>query len=241
MVIWILPYFAMFSKFLVAGLPVLGITTFSTLFLEAKAASVSVIVSPVSATASSTTPSSYGIGNTINQSGLSAGFISGVTDFDAYIAGNPTHTTLASSYEWFGADGTNSGVVDYDLGANYPINAFALWNEESSGIGLFDLLTSGDGATYSAILSAISPPDNLLANYGASVFSFPTTNARYFRLNLSGCPQPNPGSYQSCAIGEVAFRSPRGIPPVPGPLPVLGAAISFGYARKIRSRIQATG
>jgi hypothetical protein len=223
---------------LAAGLLVLGIATFSTLFLEAKAASVSVIVSPVSATASSTTSSSFGIGNTINQSGLSAGFISSVTDFDTYIAGNPTHTIIASSYEWFGAAGTNSGVVDYDLGVSYPIDAFALWNEESSGIGLFNLLASTDGTTYSTILSAISPSDNTLAaDYGASVFGFSTTNARYFRLNLSGCPQPNPGSYQSCAIGEVALRSPRGIPPVPGPLPVLGAAIGFGYARKIRRRI----
>jgi len=229
----------MFRQFLAAGLPVLGITTFSALSLEAKAASF--IVSPVSATASSTTPGGYGIGNTINQSGLSAGFISGVTDFDTYIAGNPTHTVFAN-FEWFGAAGTNSGVVNYDLGASYSINAFALWNEESSGIGLFDLLASTDGTTYSTIISAISPPDYPLASYGASVFSFSTANARYFRLNLSGCPQPNPGSYQSCAIGEVAFRSQVSqMSQVPGPLPILGAAVGFGYTRKIRSRIQAAG
>lgn len=228
----------MFRQFSVASLSILGMTTFSALSLEAKAASF--IVSPVSATASSTTPGGYGIGNTINQSGLSAGFISSVTDFDTYIAGNPTHT-INPFAEWFGAFGTNSGVVNYDLGASYPINAFALWNEESSGIGLFDLLASTDGTTYSTILSAISPPDNPLAAYGASVFSFSTANARYLRLNLSGCPQPNPGTYQSCAIGEVAFRSPQGVPPVPGPLPILGAAIGFGYARKIRRGIQAAG
>jgi hypothetical protein len=55
----------MFRQFLAAGLPVLGITTFSALSLEAKAASF--IVSPVSATASSTTPGGYGIGNTIKE------------------------------------------------------------------------------------------------------------------------------------------------------------------------------
>ncbi|MFN6354434.1 MAG: coagulation factor 5/8 type domain-containing protein [Cyanobacteriota bacterium] len=224
---------AMLRLVITTSLSIFGISALSLLPLNAKAQSV--ILSPVSATASTTTPGGYEIGNTIDQSGLSAGFTSGVTSFNTYIAGNPTHTTVAANFEWFGASSTNSAVVDYDLGAIYQIDKMALWNEESSGIGLFDLLASVDGTTYASVLSAIAPPDNPLppGSYGASIYGFTAVDARYFRLNLSNCPQPIPGNYPSCAIGEVAFSA------VPGPLPALGAAVGFGYARRMRKRIQA--
>jgi len=35
--------------------------------------------------------------NVRNQSGLSAGYTSGVTDFDAYLAGNPTHDSSSGA------------------------------------------------------------------------------------------------------------------------------------------------
>jgi len=44
------------------------------------------ILSPVSATASNTFSAIFSIDNITNQSGLSNGFVSGVDDFDAYIA-----------------------------------------------------------------------------------------------------------------------------------------------------------
>jgi hypothetical protein len=209
-----------------------AVTAFSllTCCLDAKAQSV--IISPTAATATTTTPGGYGIQNTINQSGLSIGFESGITDFDLYINSGPKHTSTAKNNEWFGASSTSSDVVVYDLGTAYLVDKLALWNEESSGIGHFDLLASIDGVSYSTILAAVAPPDNPLADYGASVYAFPSVNARYFRMDLSGCPQPDPGAYNSCAIGEVAFSS------VPGPLPILGAAIGFGSARRIRKRIQ---
>ncbi|MFW6730700.1 MAG: hypothetical protein ACODUE_03035 [Synechococcus sp.] len=207
--------------------------------LEARAAAV--ILSPASATASSTTPSGpyggYGIENTINQSGLSEKFNSGMTNFDAYIARNPTHTKTAPGKEWFGSLGTYSAVVDYELDAVISIDKFALWNEESSGIGVFDLWASVDGVSYTEILTATAPPDNPpFLDYSASVFSFPVVSAKYLRLNLSSCPQPDPGSYKSCSIGEVAFSAP--VVAVPAPVPVLGAAAFFGWARTIRRKMK---
>lgn len=57
-----------------------------------------VIVSPVSTTASSTHAQFpiYSVNNTINHSGLLTPFISGVTDFDANLAGDPRHEAGAT-------------------------------------------------------------------------------------------------------------------------------------------------
>jgi hypothetical protein len=203
-----------------------------------------VILSPVSATASSEFSSNFGIGFTIDRSGLSSGFTSGVDDFDAYLAGNPVHTYLAPNFEWFSSGGANA-IVDYDLGALYSVDKFALWNENDSGIGQFDLFASADGVTYTSLLTGISPIDNPAdVDYPAEVFSLNSpTNLRYVRFDISGCPQPNPASFAGCGIGEVAFNvnsvnDPVGDQSVPGPLPLLGAMAAFGQARRIRRRLR---
>jgi len=68
----------------------------------------STIVAPVTASATSEFISlngnNYSIINTINQSGLSLGYVSGVTDLDSYLAANPTHTSEANGTEWFSED-----------------------------------------------------------------------------------------------------------------------------------------
>jgi hypothetical protein len=73
----------------------------------------STIISPVTAVATSQFISSsgndYSIGNTIDQSGLSLpSFISGLTDFDSYLASKPTHTSNANGNEWFSQDFGNA-------------------------------------------------------------------------------------------------------------------------------------
>ncbi len=83
--------------------------------------------------------------NTRNQSGLSTGYTSQVTDFDTYIASNPTHQSIVSAYRWFSASTT--GNFDFDLGGTFTIQSFALWN---AGGGLLtdrraDRLTFHDG------------------------------------------------------------------------------------------------
>ncbi|WP_054763465.1 hypothetical protein [Methylomonas koyamae] len=66
-----------------------------------------------------------------NQSGLSLGFTSGVTDFAAYIGSNPTHIggTPEIGNGWISpAYCPCTGTLDFDLGANYSIKQMALWN-----------------------------------------------------------------------------------------------------------------
>jgi hypothetical protein len=217
---------------------------------QAKAAT---IVAPVTASATTTFVSSsgndYSILNTIDQSGLSVGYVSGETDFNSYLASNPKHTSLANGNEWFSKDyygrrSVASQTVTYGLSALTSINAFALWNEEFAGIGKTQLFSSTDGLTYT-LLSTITPvrsifaPGTTIVPYSAQVFSFDLTSMLFFRLVIENCPGPprNSGStYRGCGIGEVAFSAvlpgPVDVPPVPNvPLPaafpLLGSALGF--------------
>lgn len=176
-----------------------------------------VIVAPTSATINSGGPGDGSINNTFNQSGLATGYTSGVTDFASYIATNPQHSLAFACCEWFSEFGTSSASVTYDFGATLGLDALALWNEESSGIGTLDLLWSLDGTSFSS-LGVFNPTDNPIeAGYGPQVFTFAPTDLRYVRFDMSGCPQ-NAGDYQACAIGEVAFRSTDVVTPaVPEP------------------------
>jgi hypothetical protein len=156
-------------------------------------------------------PGFGGCGETHNQLGLlfGQGYVSEVTSLHPYLATNPQHTDVFAGYEWFSNDGTTAASVSYFTSPlTLPtIDHFVLWNEESSGIGSFNLwYGTTAGAMSDLVLSNISPIDNPVANYGAQYWEFakrPSTG--WWTLEMSGCPQANPGSFAACAIGEVAF------------------------------------
>ena len=169
-----------------------------------KPAEAAVIISPVSATASSQINPTGNIGNTIDQSGLSIGFTSGVTDFDTYIASDPIHNANVLADEWFSAIGTTTATVTYDLGSVFTLDRLALWNEDFTGIGNFNILSSTDGVNFSTILSGVSPIDNPSAiNYPVEVINFGSSvDAQFIQFDITSCPQ------NRCGIGEVAFSQP---------------------------------
>ncbi len=173
---------------------------------------------------------------TIDQSGLSAGYVSGVTDFDTYIGSNPTHTSFARFNEWFSGFGNLTPTLTYDLGSVLTIDRIALWVEESSGFSTAVLSASTDGVTFGN-LGTINPIDNPLAAYPAEVFSFAPTAMQFFRMDMSGCPQPNPGSTDECSLGEIAFSSVPTTPvPVPAGAVLLGSVLVGGLAAARRTR-----
>ena len=192
------------------------------------------IVGAVGGTINSGGPGFGTLTETFNQAGLSATYTSGVTDFDTFV-GSTTHTYLFAGYEWFSNSGTTSAAVTYDLGSSKTINKMALWNEESSGIGLLDLSVSLDGIVFASLAAGLTPTDNAnsVTSYGADVFSFVATAFRYIRLDMSRCPQPD-GDFPSCSIGEVAFNQVSAVP-VPAALPLLATALgALGFVARRR-------
>ena len=94
-------------------------------------ASADVIRSPTSVISNSAGDYSatFSSTNMINQSGLSVGFTSGVTNFDTYIASNPTETAYDSN-GWDSLPGPTYPItIGFDMGAVYSLSRLALWND----------------------------------------------------------------------------------------------------------------
>lgn len=213
-----------------------AIAAFGLLAANVQAA---VIVSPISASATSEFSGSFDIGNTIDQSGLFSGFTSGVTDFDTYLGTDPQHDFIAANNEWFTATDVLSAVIDYDLGALRQIDRMAFWNDEFSGVGSIEVEVSTDNVAFTSVASGLSPTNwaSTVTSYGADVFSLGGVHdAQYVRLTVSNCPQADAlGPF--CGIGEVAFSSVASTVPEPAALLLLGAGLAgLGITRSRRAR-----
>lgn len=185
-------------------LPAIAALAFVGFASDAKA---QVVRSAVSAVINSGGPGFGDIANTHNQNGLLTGYISGVTDFATYIAGNPLHSPVFANNEWSTEDDRNSASVTYDLGATYAVSRMALWNEDAVGIGLLNVFGSTDGVSFFGLLNGFVPTDHGLVNYRADILSWTNTDVRFVRFDMSACPQPNGLDFERCAIGEVAFET----------------------------------
>ena len=175
-------------------------------------ADAGVIVSAISASASSEYSSGYDIGNTIDQSGLSLTYNSGVDDFDTYLGLNPSHVNTSFNNEWFSSVGVKSASVIYDLGQIFNLDAIALWVEDAWAPHLnVSFNVSTDGVSYSSIAAGIDLPVNS-GDYLATRFDFSAVSARYFSIELGTC------FFDGCSLGEIAFSTiSADVAPVPEP------------------------
>ncbi|SEM75648.1 hypothetical protein SAMN04489760_1432 [Syntrophus gentianae] len=164
----------------------------------------------------------YVVENAINQTGLSAGFVSGATDWDAYFTGNPTHTLVAPYYEWWGNSNSGlTGSVTFDLGGLFTIDKLALWNEEVTGIASFDVYTSTDGVVFNLVASNLLPTNNPQGyNYLADIFNLTNSVGQYVKLDLTGAGE---SGYNTVSMGEIAFSTSA--VPLPSAILLLGPGL----------------
>jgi PEP-CTERM motif len=198
------------------------------LFAGVERANATPIVAPVSGT--TTMGAFFPLSNAFNQSGLSATYISGVTDFATFTAVTTHNSQPNNDY----TSTTTTGNVTFDLGSVMSIDKIAFWNfgglagNPALAVTQFTLVSSVDAAfTTPIVLGTFNP-----AVFGtgllnpAQVFSFAPTNAEFFRLQAFTAN----GSTAGLGIGEVAFNSTS--VPEPASLFLLGTGVAVAAARR---------
>ena len=152
---------------------------------------------------------SFALINMINQSGLSAGYTSGVSNF-ATVAGGTTHDGASALNSGFSVG--PFGQFSFDLGSILNLNGLAFWKTDNSGTVLgFDLYTDTDqnygngigGLLGTFLATALGPA----LSSSAQAFSFGAVSTQYLHINIlttNGGSQPG--------IGEIAFRGAAAVP-----------------------------
>jgi hypothetical protein len=195
------------------------------LVVPARLAEATLVVQAVSATTNMT--ENGPLVNAIDQSGLSVGYVSGVTDFDTYTA---THDTSTSPVTVFSAtDLSSAGIVDFNLGSSFLIDRIAIWGTDFPGLDMssFDL-SADDNASFTSptALGTFSPAAQSADPQLKQTFSFTPVSEQYFRLSSIVTSHGT-----QLAIGEVAFSA------VPEARAWLGLGLvcgvfGLGYARR---------
>jgi hypothetical protein len=136
----------------------------------------------------------------VDQSGLSAPYASGITNFDTYAA-SVTHPGAGS---WNSAPFVSSGTMVFDLGAIHEVSAMALWqgsNFFSQAIATMSLRGDIDGDFSSGAVTMGSFFNIPAAAPGATVLVFLPVTARYVE-----CTFTNYGNGFGTIANEIAFR-----------------------------------
>lgn len=175
--------------------------------------------------------------NLINQSGLNKKYVSGVTDFDAYIASNPLHSATDLNTEWSTPNNPRTSArFTVDFGTEVTIGSLALWDDESSSLDQLVLSAPGLG-TVASFMNVDGPAG---VPYGAQVFGFRPITTRYLTFDLSGCGQEG-YSNRGCSIGEIAFEAATLTSAVPEPATWAMMITGFGavgsMVRRSRRRL----
>ena len=131
----------------------------------------------------------------IDQSGLSVGYTSLVTDFDAYISSGVTHEYIGDG-NWFSDQLTTVPLplnFDFDLGGLYSIEAIALWGDNqpnssfngptNQSVKDFELLFADNADFISPFSAGLFSYTN--SGNTAEVFGFASTTASHLRMIMA--------------------------------------------------------
>jgi hypothetical protein len=145
-----------------------------------------------------------------------------VASLDQALGTGPVTFTV----EVFGS--TKTVVASYSLGSSSEIDfqttacggvCFESWNPSNFNFGSVPGGTITSSTTWRSLLGTFSG-----TNFGAGAFTWSTS-------------APQQGGTMTPPPSSITFSDPNA--PVPGPLPVFGAAAAFGWSRRLRKRISA--
>lgn len=149
----------------------------SILLTSITSSNASFILQPTGVTTNGVVESDLSV--TIDQSGLTENYISGVTDFDSFVITASSPTSVNNPI--------GSAILplpisfDFNLGTNFFINAIALWNVSGgTSIESLDLYTAKDVNFNTALF--IGSYDSLNENATANVIRFNTVDAQFVRI-----------------------------------------------------------
>lgn len=171
--------------------------------------------------------------NVRNQNGLSPGYTSLATDFDAYIAANPPHDGTSASRRWVSSISVTTGNFDFDLGGTFRIKSFALWNMgDDLGFNVIDFdLLADDNPAFSSPASlgtfAADPNTGPFSAVLPEAFTFAPAEASYVRMVINS----NHGG-ATTSFGEAAFE----VVPEPASLLLIALGGLALFAGRVRRR-----
>lgn len=189
------------------------------------ASAAAVVSTPLFAVVSSGLDDDHHLGHVRDQSGLQTPYVSGVTGYDAYLAGNPLHDASGPGVEWLAAPGDAAPwlLIGPPVGAGL-VSGLALWNADLQPASRIDIYGSVDGFDFELLvddqpLSAGVPG----AADGAQGFAWDARPLTTLRLVLDCLPN------SFCGLGEVVLRTEAAVPE-PAPAALLGLAGLVGLA-----------
>lgn len=193
----------MFHKTSVASLALIA---FVAMAIDARA---DVVRSATSVVSAPPVLGAFSFDRTIDQSGLTIGYVSGVTDFNTYIGLSPTHLGVSDPTPNFAASPTTVPQnIDYDLGATYPVTKMAFWNYPFNTLGpvtSLDVFTANNAGFAGAFFAgSFLPADDAASDVNqVQVFDLADSNARYVRLRITGQATIEAIGYSEVAFGVV--------------------------------------
>jgi hypothetical protein len=168
----------------------------------------------------------------LDQSGLSVGYTNGVTDFDSYLALNPTATGTSTEPNFPAGYFAGAGaIVDIDLGETLTLTRLAMWNDHDfQGVNAFHLLIADNSSFAGAVAlgsfnALFGNNDNVQLDYAIGapyqVFDLNDATGRYVRVEFDTAHLD-----VFINVGELAFGIDAESVPEPATLALFGVGLA---------------
>lgn len=192
-------------------------------------ATAGVVIGATAISSPQGTNGGFPLTNIINQSSLSAAYVSGVTDFASYTATTTSGQITGSGFT--NTSSTGPQQFTFDLGALFNIDGIAIWNTNSVGaVSEFDVYADNDDNFSNGVGTQILGASLLDFSESANVFLFAGAQTRY--IHVQGLASLAPPDFYG--LNEVVFSSTPSAVPEPATLALTGLALAVMAGLRLR-------